>query len=58
MIQGLVLKAVIKAVIQAVRKAPDKLIAKEHEKRIAALEELAHPQRDLICKCCKKKETK
>ena len=58
MIQGLVLKAIITAVIKAIKKAPDKVIAKEHEKRIKALEELAHPKKELICKCCKNKENK
>ena len=56
MIQGLVLKAVINAVIKAIKKAPDKVIAKDHEKRIEALEKLAHPERELVCKCCKNKE--
>ena len=58
MIQGLVLKAVINAVIKAIKKTPDKLIAKDHEKRILALEKLAHPKKELVCKCCKNKENK
>ena len=58
MIQGLVLKMVIQAVIKAVKKTPDKLIASSHEKRIKALEEVAHPKKELVCKCCKNKENK
>jgi hypothetical protein len=58
MIQGLVLKMVIQAVIKAVKKTPDKLIASNHEKRIKALEEVAHPKKELVCKCCKNKENK
>ena len=56
MIQGLVLKAIISAVVKAIKKAPDKVIASNHEKRIKKLEELAHPERELVCKCCKNKE--
>ena len=58
MMQGLVLKVVIKAVLKAITKAPDKLIASDHEKRIKALEKLAHPKKELICKCCKNEENK
>ena len=58
MIQGLVLKAVITAVLRAIKKAPDKVIASDHEKRIKVLEKLAHPKTDLICKCCKNEENK
>ena len=56
MIQGLVLKMVIQAVIKAVKKTPDKMIASDHEKRIKALEKIAHPKKELVCKCCKNKE--
>ena len=38
----------------AVKKTDDKVIASNHEKRIKKLEELAHPQKELVCKCCKK----
>ncbi len=48
-------KAVIKKVFEAIEKADDKRIAKSHHERIKKLEEIAHPQRDLICKCCKEK---
>ncbi len=58
MIQGMVLKMVISAVVKAIKKTPDKLIASNHEKRIKALEELAHPKKELVCKCCKNKENK
>jgi hypothetical protein len=39
-------------------KQDDSILASGHEKRIKALEELAHPKRELICKCCKNKENK
>jgi|TARA_R100000742_G_C4239038_1_gene59072 hypothetical protein len=58
MIQGLVLKMIIQAVIKAVKKTPDKMIASDHEKRIKALEKIAHPKKELVCKCCKNKENK
>ena len=58
MIQALVLKAIIKAVVKAIKKAPDKVIASDHEKRIKALEKLAHPKKELVCKCCKNEENK
>lgn len=56
MIQGMVLKMVIQAVVKAIKKTPDKLIASDHEKRIQALEKMAHPKKELVCKCCKNKE--
>ena len=58
MIQGMVLKMVIQAVVKAIKKTPDKLIASDHEKRIQALEKMAHPKKELVCKCCKNKENK
>jgi|TARA_E500000331_G_C17238099_1_gene705746 hypothetical protein len=58
MIQGMVLKMIVSAAVKAIRKTPDKLVASEHEKRIKALEELAHPKKELVCKCCKEKEIK
>ena len=58
MIQALVVKAVIKAVMRRIIKQDDSILASGHEKRIKALEELAHPQKDLVCKCCKNKENK
>ena len=58
MLQGLVLKGIISAVIKAIEKAPDKKIAKNHEKRIKALEKNSHPKKDLICQCCKNKGEK
>ena len=56
MIQGMVLKMVISAVVKAIKKTPDKLIASDHEKRIKKLEDLSHPKKELVCKCCKNKE--
>lgn len=58
MIQALVVKAVIKAVMRRIIKQDDSIIASGHEKRIKALEEMAHPKKDLVCKCCKNKENK
>lgn len=56
MIQGILLKGIISAVIKAIEKAPDKKIAKNHEKRIVKLEKQAHAPRDFVtCNCCKKK---
>ena len=56
MIQGLVLKAIIGAVMKAIEKAPDKKIARNHEKRIKALEKDSHPKRNIECECkCQKK---
>ena len=58
MIQALIAKAIIKKVMDAVEKADDKRIARSHHKRIKKLEEMAHPKKELICKCCKNKEHK
>ena len=58
MIQGFILKGIIKAVVKAITKAPDKVIASDHESRLKKLEEIAHPQKDLVCQCCKHKECK
>jgi hypothetical protein len=56
MIQALVIKTVIKAVMKMIIKEDDSVLASNHEKRIKALEEMAHPKKELICKCCKNKE--
>ena len=37
-------------------KEDDSVLASGHEKRIQALEKMAHPKKELICKCCKNKE--
>mgnify|MGYP003115497306 CR=1 FL=1 len=58
MIQALIAKAIIKKVMDAVEKADDKRIARSHHKRIKKLEKMAHPKKELICKCCKNKEHK
>ena len=58
MIQALIVKTVIKAVMKLIIKQDDSILASGHEKRIKALEELAHPKKELMCKCCKNKENK
>ena len=60
MIQGMILKVIIKQVMKAIEKADDKRIARSHHKRIEALEKDSHPQADWICmKCgCKAKRVK
>ena len=58
MIQALVIKTVIKAVMKTIIKEDDSVLASNHEKRIKALEKMAHPKKELICKCCKNKENK
>jgi hypothetical protein len=58
MIQALVIKTVIKAVMKMIIKEDDSVLASNHEKRIKTLEKMAHPKKELICKCCKNKETK
>ena len=56
MVQKLIIKAVIKAVMKMIIKEDDSVLASGHEKRIQALEKMAHPKKELICKCCKNKE--
>ena len=58
MIQALIIKTVIKSVMKLIIKQDDSILASGHEKRIKALEELAHPKKELMCKCCKNKENK
>ena len=58
MIQALVIKTVIKSVMKMIIKEDDSVLASNHEKRIKALEKMAHPKKELVCKCCKNKETK
>lgn len=58
MVQKLIIKAVIKAVMKMIIKEDDSVLASSHEKRIKALEKMAHPKKELICKCCKNKEIK
>ena len=58
MIQALVVKTVIKSVMKMIIKEDDSVLASNHEKRIKALEKMAHPKKELICKCCKNKENK
>ena len=56
MIQALLVKAIINKIMDAIEEADDKRIAKNHDKRITRLEKMAHPERELVCKCCKDKE--
>ena len=56
MISKLAIKFIIGRVIKAITKADDKIIASNHEERIVRLESMAHPEKELTCKCCKKKE--
>tara|TARA_R100000152_G_scaffold3471_1_gene1181 strand:- start:723 stop:896 length:174 start_codon:yes stop_codon:yes gene_type:complete len=56
MIQALLVKAIINKIMDAIEEADDKRIAKNHEKRIVKLEKMAHPKKELVCKCCKNKE--
>ena len=58
MVQKLIIQAVIKAVMKMIIKEDDSVLASGHEKRIKALEKMAHPKKDLVCKCCKNKEIK
>ena len=58
MVQKLIIKAVIKAVMKMIIKEDDSVLASGHEKRIKALEKMAHPKKELFCKCCKNKEIK
>ena len=58
MVQKLIINAVIKAVMKMIIKEDDSVLASGHEKRIKALEKMAHPKKELICKCCKNKEIK
>ena len=43
---------IIKQVMKAIKKASDKEIASNHEKRIKALEKNSHPKVDLVCTGC------
>ena len=61
MLQGMIVKVVIKQVMKAIEKADDKQIASNHEKRIKKLEKNSHPPQEYICcrKCgCKIDKTK
>ena len=61
MIPNLVVKLIISKVIKAIKKADDKVIASNHEKRIKELEKNSHPPQEYICcrKCgCKIAKTK
>ena len=49
MIQGLIVKVLIKQIMKAIEKADDKRIASNHEKRIKKLEKNSHPSQEYIC---------
>ena len=52
MLQGIILKGVIKKVMKAIEKADDKTFASNHEKRIKKLEKNSHPVADFVCTDC------
>ncbi|QDP53437.1 MAG: hypothetical protein GOVbin4296_47 [Prokaryotic dsDNA virus sp.] len=52
MIQALIIKTVIGKVMEAIEKADDKRIARSHDKRIKALEKIAHKPSDWVCLEC------
>jgi len=52
MIQGMIIKVVIKQVMKAIKKASDKEIASDHEKRINKLEKNSHPKAEFTCSGC------
>jgi rubrerythrin len=52
MIQGMIIKGVIKQVMKAIEKADDNRIARSHNKRLKALEKDSHPQADWVCMEC------
>tara|TARA_R110002020_G_scaffold141902_2_gene313730 strand:- start:11 stop:193 length:183 start_codon:yes stop_codon:yes gene_type:complete len=54
--QKLIINMIIKQVMKAIKKASDKEIASNHEKRIKALEKNSHPKKKLVCDCCKNKQ--
>ena len=61
MIQGLIVKFLLKKIMEAIEKADDKRIARSHHKRLKALEKDSHPRSDWICLdwgCKAKKEEK
>ena len=51
MIQGMIVKVLIKQIMKAIEKADDNRIARSHDKRLKALEKDSHPQ----CGCNAKK---
>ena len=52
MIQGLIVKFLLKKIMEAIEKADDKRIARSHHKRLKALEKDSHPISDWICLDC------
>tara|TARA_E500000331_G_C17036339_1_gene617504 strand:+ start:508 stop:702 length:195 start_codon:yes stop_codon:yes gene_type:complete len=47
--QKLIVNMIIKQVIKAIKKASDKEIASDHEKRIVKLEKDSHPPQEYVC---------
>ena len=52
MIQALAFKMLFKTISKIVEKIDDNKIAKNHNKRLKALEKLSHPSQEYIC--CRK----
>ena len=52
MLQGLIIKTIIKQVMKAIEKADDKRIARTHHKRLKKLEKIAHEPSDWVCLEC------
>lgn len=52
MIQGIIVKMLIKKIIEAIEKADDKRIARTHHKRLKKLEKIAHEPSDWVCLEC------
>ena len=52
MIQALIVKTIIGQVMKAIERADDNRIARSHNKRLKALEKIAHKQADFICMKC------
>jgi len=50
--QKFIINMIIKQVMKAIKKASDKEIASNHEKRIKALEKNSHPKVDFVCTGC------
>ena len=48
----MIIKVVIKQVMKAIKKASDKEIASDHEKRIKKLEKNSHPKAKFVCSGC------
>ena len=61
MLQGIAVKILFKTISKIVEKIDDNKIARNHNKRLKALEKFSHPPQEYICcrKCgCKIAKTK